>query len=84
MVRFFGAMYREGDVWICMEVMDISLDKFYRLCVDMGRKLPEPFLARVAYSVKFFCLIYLNIKLVVLSLFCYFFNSINILMMFSF
>ncbi|CAK5078767.1 unnamed protein product [Meloidogyne enterolobii] len=51
MVRFFGAMYREGDVWICMEVMDISLDKFYRLCVDMGRKLPEPFLARVAYSV---------------------------------
>jgi len=65
MVRFFGAMYREGDVWICMEVMDISLDKFYRLCVDMGRKLPEPFLARVAYSVSF--LNYLNIKMVVLS-----------------
>ena len=20
MVRFFGAMFREGDVWICMEV----------------------------------------------------------------
>lgn len=54
MVRFFGAMYREGDVWICMEVMDISLDKFYRLCVDMGRTLPEPFIARVAYSVSFF------------------------------
>ncbi|KAL3092380.1 hypothetical protein niasHS_007589 [Heterodera schachtii] len=51
MVRFYGAMYREGDVWICMEVMDISLDKFYRLCVDMGRQVPEKFVARVAYSV---------------------------------
>eukprot|EP00094_Tigriopus_californicus_P004245 TCALIF_04091-PA protein Name:"Similar to Map2k3 Dual specificity mitogen-activated protein kinase kinase 3 (Mus musculus)" AED:0.07 eAED:0.07 QI:317/0.8/0.66/1/0.8/0.83/6/203/315 len=28
-VHFYGAMFREGDVWICMEVMDISLDKFY-------------------------------------------------------
>jgi hypothetical protein len=51
MVRFYGAMYREGDVWICMEVMDISLDKFYRLMTDMGRRLPESFVARVAYSV---------------------------------
>nr|CAD2191244.1 unnamed protein product [Meloidogyne enterolobii] len=44
MVRFFGAMYREGDVWICMEVMDISLDKFYRLCVDMGENCQNLFL----------------------------------------
>ena len=28
-VHFYGAMFREGDVWICMEVMDLSLDKFY-------------------------------------------------------
>ncbi|XP_026687422.1 dual specificity mitogen-activated protein kinase kinase 3-like isoform X2 [Diaphorina citri] len=28
-VQFYGAMFREGDVWICMEVMDTSLDKFY-------------------------------------------------------
>ena len=28
-VHFYGAMFREGDVWICMEVMDVSLDKFY-------------------------------------------------------
>ncbi|VDN59049.1 unnamed protein product [Dracunculus medinensis] len=34
MVRFYGAMFREGDVWICMEVMDTSLDKFYRMCFD--------------------------------------------------
>ena len=23
-VHFYGAMFREGDVWICMEVMDTS------------------------------------------------------------
>lgn len=28
-VHFYGALFREGDVWICMEVMDTSLDKFY-------------------------------------------------------
>ena len=31
-VQFYGAMFQEGDVMICMEVMDISLDKFY-ICV---------------------------------------------------
>ena len=28
-VTFYGALFREGDVWICMECMDTSLDKFY-------------------------------------------------------
>uniref|UniRef100_A0A182VV66 mitogen-activated protein kinase kinase n=1 Tax=Anopheles minimus TaxID=112268 RepID=A0A182VV66_9DIPT len=28
-VQFYGALFREGDVWICMEVMDTSVDKFY-------------------------------------------------------
>jgi serine/threonine protein kinase len=51
MVRFYGAMYREGDVWICMEVMDTSLDKFYRMCVDSHYKCPEPFIAKVALCV---------------------------------
>jgi len=51
MVRFYGAMFREGDVWICMEVMDISLDKFYRMCVDQSIPMPEPFIANVALSV---------------------------------
>lgn len=52
MVRFYGAMFREGDVWICMEVMDISLDKFYRMCVDIKRKIPELFIAKITLSVK--------------------------------
>ena len=51
MVRFYGAMYREGDVWICMEVMDTSLDKFYKMCVDQKTRIPEPFIAKVALSV---------------------------------
>ncbi|VDK62870.1 unnamed protein product [Onchocerca ochengi] len=51
MVRFYGAMFREGDVWICMEVMDMSLDKFYRMCFDSRGPLPEMFIAKCALSV---------------------------------
>ncbi|KAI6239137.1 BMA-SEK-1, isoform b [Aphelenchoides fujianensis] len=50
MVTFYGAMFRESDVWICMEVMDISLDKFYRKCVALDRQIPEPFIARLAIA----------------------------------
>ncbi|CAB1350082.1 unnamed protein product [Coregonus sp. 'balchen'] len=32
-VTFYGALFREGDVWICMELMDTSLDKFYKQIV---------------------------------------------------
>jgi len=51
MVRFYGAMFREGDVWICMEVMDTSIDKFYRMCVDQGQSIPEPVLSRLSFCV---------------------------------
>lgn len=30
-IKFFGALIWEGDLWILMELMDCSLDKFYRL-----------------------------------------------------
>jgi len=50
-VLFYGAMFREGDVWICMEVMDTSVDKFYALACKHGRKLTEPVLAQIAFSV---------------------------------
>ena len=26
----YGAMFQGGDVWICMELLDSSLDKFYQ------------------------------------------------------
>lgn len=50
MVTFYGAMFREGNVWICMEVMDISLDKFYKKCAATETPIPEPFVAKVALS----------------------------------
>lgn len=50
MVTFYGAMFREGNVWICMEVMDISLDKFYKKCVATETPIPEPFISKVALA----------------------------------
>lgn len=50
-VLFYGAMFREGDVWICMEVMDTSVDKFYAMACKHGRSLTEPVLAQIAFSV---------------------------------
>ena len=50
-VHFFGAMFREGDVWICMEVMDTSVDKFYTKGFGAGRTIPECVLGKIAFSV---------------------------------
>ncbi|CAG0890738.1 unnamed protein product [Darwinula stevensoni] len=50
-VQFFGALFREGDVWICMEVLDISLDKFYHRVYKHGRDIPEPILGKIAHAV---------------------------------
>lgn len=52
-VQFYGALFREGDVWICMEVMDTSLDKLYP-AVFRERKtgIPENILAKITYAVR--------------------------------
>ena len=50
-MHFYGAMFREGDVWICMEVMDTSVDKFYARAFKNGRTLPEHVLVLIAFSV---------------------------------
>lgn len=50
-VQFYGALFREGDVWICMEVMDMSLDKFYTKVYKYGRAIPEDILGKVAFAV---------------------------------
>jgi len=50
-VHFYGALFREGDVWICMEVMDTSLDKFYRMIYPKDQKIPEEILGKIAVSV---------------------------------
>merc|ERR1719384_1733133 len=64
-VHYFGAMFREGDVMICMEVMDISLDKFYARAFNINKPIPEDVLGKVAYSV-ICALEYLHTKLQVI------------------
>lgn len=49
-VQSFGALFREGDVWILMEVMDASLDKFYKK-VYTDTFIPEDVLSIIASSV---------------------------------
>lgn len=46
-VHFYGALFREGDVWICMEVMDTSLDKFYPRVYKNDRVINEDILGKV-------------------------------------
>lgn len=53
-VHFYGALFREGDVWICMEVMDTSLDKFYPRIFKNQRKMPEEILGKVYLIAEFF------------------------------
>lgn len=50
-VHFYGALFREGDVWICMEVMDKSLDQFYLKVYKNKRSIPEDIIGKIAYSV---------------------------------
>lgn len=51
-VSFYGALFREGDVWICMEVMDTSLDKFYKMVFDKEKTvIPEEILGKIANTV---------------------------------
>lgn len=41
----------QGDVWICMELMDTSLDKFYKQVIEKGMTIPEDILGKIAVSV---------------------------------
>ena len=50
-VTFYGALFREGDVWICMECMDTSLDKFYTKAYHYGKPLNEDVLGKIAFDV---------------------------------
>ncbi|MFT7798013.1 dual specificity mitogen-activated protein kinase kinase 6-like [Arapaima gigas] len=50
-VTFYGALFREGDVWICMELMDTSLDKFYKQVIERGMTIPEDILGKITISI---------------------------------
>jgi len=76
-VQFYGALFREGDVWICMEVMDISLDKFYPLVFEQGATtMPENILAKITYSVNEDKTIYTNKEHKIIEEKCYLFVSV--------
>ncbi|KAA3680044.1 mitogen-activated protein kinase kinase 4 [Paragonimus westermani] len=48
-VRFYGALFEEGDCWICMEMMATSLDKFYNFVYHyLLSRIPEKILAKIA------------------------------------
>ncbi|XP_003384504.1 PREDICTED: dual specificity mitogen-activated protein kinase kinase 6-like [Amphimedon queenslandica] len=50
-ITFYGALFREGDVWICMELMDKSLDKLYQLVYKkLNEKIPEVIVGKMADS----------------------------------
>lgn len=41
----------QGDCWICMELMDSSLDKFYKfICERQEQRIPESILAKITVA----------------------------------
>lgn len=51
-LTILGLIGLQGDVWICMELMDTSLDKFYKQVIDKGQTIPEDILGKIAVSVS--------------------------------
>ena len=50
--QIFAFFILQGDVWICMELMDTSLDKFYKHVIDKVLTIPEDILGKIAVSVS--------------------------------
>lgn len=51
-VNFYGAIFKEGDCWICMELMTSSLEKTYKAVHKiLNQTIPEDILGKIAYSV---------------------------------
>ncbi|KAF4080814.1 hypothetical protein AMELA_G00175500 [Ameiurus melas] len=50
-VQFYGALFREGDCWICMELMSTSLDKFYKYVYStLEDVIPEEILGKITQA----------------------------------
>jgi len=50
-VTFHGALFHEGDCWICMELMDVSAEILYRYVHhSIAQVIPEPILAQIALA----------------------------------
>uniref|UniRef100_A0A3Q0KIT8 mitogen-activated protein kinase kinase n=1 Tax=Schistosoma mansoni TaxID=6183 RepID=A0A3Q0KIT8_SCHMA len=47
-VLFYGAIFTEGDCWICMEMMSTSLDKFYKFVYNyLQSRIPESVIGKI-------------------------------------
>ncbi|KAK0397441.1 hypothetical protein QR680_002129 [Steinernema hermaphroditum] len=49
-VKCYGAIFTEGCCWICMELLDISLDRLYKNIYAKNQILPEDLVGFVAAS----------------------------------
>ena len=49
-VEFYGALFREGEVLICMEVMDVSLEQYYKAAHRIAIGMPRDILGKNIYS----------------------------------
>ncbi|CAH1794530.1 unnamed protein product [Owenia fusiformis] len=50
-VQFYGALFKEGDCWICMEIMSVSLDKFYKFVYrHLQQHIPEEILGKIVVA----------------------------------
>ena len=51
-VKFYGALFKEGDCWICMQLMDTSLDKFYKFIYEkLKQRIPENIIGKITVAV---------------------------------
>jgi mitogen-activated protein kinase kinase 4 len=50
-VKFYGALFKEGDCWICMELMSTCLDQFYRFVHGtLHQRIPEDILGKITFA----------------------------------
>ncbi|XP_065319382.1 dual specificity mitogen-activated protein kinase kinase 4-like isoform X3 [Gordionus sp. m RMFG-2023] len=50
-VKFYGALFKEGDCWICMELMDTCLDKFYKHVYNsLNSHIPEDIIGKITFD----------------------------------
>ncbi|XP_065065810.1 dual specificity mitogen-activated protein kinase kinase 4-like [Rhopilema esculentum] len=51
-VMFYGALFKEGDCWICMELMSTSLEKLYKTVHHrLKETIPEDIIGRIGLCV---------------------------------
>lgn len=50
-VEFYGALFREGEVLICMEVMEVSLYEYYKQAHSRKLGMPQDILGAISFAV---------------------------------